>query len=127
MSKTQHIWEGFAEKVFSNETGETDPPETGQFQTAEKCCHHLRFSDRCNTCDKETGEWQAKHFDDEDPGQTWDGSFCTSFCTHLRPGVVKTELEKKAKPPTPFEASLLSLIKERLNEDCMAELLAITV
>ena len=127
LSKTQHVWEGFAEKVLSTEMGETDPPETGQFQMAEKCCHHLRFSDCCNTCDEETGEWQTKHFDDEDPWQTWDGSFCMSFCTHLKPGVVKTEPERKGKPLTPFEAPLLSVIKERLDEDCMAELLAIAV
>ncbi len=73
------------------------------------------------------GEWQAKHFDDEDPWQTWDGSFCMSFCTHLKPSVAKTEWERKGKPLTPFEAPLLSVIKERLDEDCMAELLAIAV
>ncbi len=111
----------------SNEMGQTDHIGTGQFQTAEKCCHHLRFSDRCNTCDKETGEWQHKHFDDEDPWRTWDGSFCTSFCSHLKPGVVQREPEKQGKPPTPFEAPLLSVIKERLNKECVAELLAIAV
>ncbi len=127
LSKTQHVWEGFAEKVLSNETGETDHVETGQFQTAEKCCHHLRFSNCCNTCDEETGEWQNKHFDDEDPWRTWDGSFCTSFCSHLKPGVVHREPEKQGKPPTPFEAPLLSVIKERLDKDCVAKLLAIAV
>ncbi len=39
--KTQHVWESFAEKILSNETGEEDHFETGLFQMAEKCCHHL--------------------------------------------------------------------------------------
>ncbi len=99
----------------------------GQFQTAKKCCHHLRFSDHCNTCDEETGELQTKHFDEDDPWQMWDSSFCTSFCTHLKKSPSKRVEEKQGKPPTPFEAPLLSIIKERLDKECVAELSAIAV